>query len=79
MKPEPKPTGIVCSVCSQAWEKHVTAKLDEDVTLEDCVRVLKAELAAFRQRGQIYQQSSQSGWPQASGIPLAGNQIGKAE
>lgn len=39
-KPEPVPTAIRCSLCGLSWEKH-----PEKATAEDCVGLLKAELA----------------------------------
>lgn len=45
-KPEPKATNVVCTECGLDWEKHLKGPRKKNPTLEDCVRVLKAELAA---------------------------------
>jgi hypothetical protein len=37
--PKPKTIKVVCDVCGQDWKAHGTKP-----TLEDCVRLLKAEL-----------------------------------
>lgn len=38
--PEPVVVQTICSMCGLAWERH-----GEDPTPEDCIRLLKAELA----------------------------------
>ena len=43
MKPEPVPKLVVCSVCGLDWTKH-----PEKPLLDDCIALLKAELAAAR-------------------------------
>jgi hypothetical protein len=40
-KPTPKTISVVCSECGQDWGKH-----GKDPSLEDCVKLLKAALAA---------------------------------
>lgn len=45
MKPTAKTVKVVCSVCDQDWELH-KSKAGEDPGLEECVRLLKAALAA---------------------------------
>ena len=75
MKPEPKPTHVVCTVCGLAWDAHESAFPAKGkkpaVTLDDCVRVLKAELAKRpRQNPYVVQQLATSGWPPAVyGLP----------
>jgi hypothetical protein len=53
-KPEPVPKQLCCSVCGMPWQPHKqrpgrtksgAAVNVASPTLEDCVRVLKAELA----------------------------------
>jgi hypothetical protein len=48
--PKPKTVKVVCDVCGQDWKAHGTRP-----TLEDCVPLLKAELA----KRPVYQ------WPMA--------------
>jgi len=40
LKPEPKTIRVECTVCGLPWDAH-----GADPTLEDCVRLLKAELS----------------------------------
>lgn len=40
VKPEPKVIRVVCSLCDLEWNAH-----GEDPTTENCIRLLKAELA----------------------------------
>lgn len=40
-KPKPVAVTTVCSVCGLGWELH-----GEDPTTDDCIRLLKAELAS---------------------------------
>jgi hypothetical protein len=73
MKPEPKPTNVVCTVCGLDWKAHeqnsTAAKKRTTVTLEDCVRVLKAELAR-RPKQNPWVGVSGTGWPPAVyGLP----------
>lgn len=42
--PKPIATQTVCSVCELDWDKHATTSLGLESTLEECVRLLKAEL-----------------------------------
>lgn len=44
-QPQPIPTGHVCSVCGESWEKH-----RENPDLMSCIRVLKFELHEARKR-----------------------------
>jgi hypothetical protein len=46
-KPEPVIITIVCSLCGQPWEAHGDQDNGEwkKPTAEDCIRLLKAELA----------------------------------
>lgn len=66
MKPEPKATEVVCTCCGLDWEKHRQGRPSKNskaaVTNADCVRLLKAELAA-RPRIGVYSQM----------VPLANN------
>jgi|ERR1700677_49429 len=39
-KPEPVPVTTICSVCGLSWHDH-----GKDPTTDDCIRLLKAELA----------------------------------
>jgi hypothetical protein len=39
-KPEPVPVSTICSVCGLSWHDH-----GKDPTTDDCIRLLKAELA----------------------------------
>lgn len=47
MKPEPKTVKVVCTVCGLDWDKHTQTRR-ADVPLDECVRLLKLELAAAR-------------------------------
>ncbi len=40
VKPAPVVVSTICSMCGLAWEQH-----GEDPTTEDCIRLLKLELA----------------------------------
>ena len=75
-KPEPKTVSVVCSVCDQPWDKHGAKP-----TLEDCVRLLKAELA----KRSVYPRQFLGSGPNthvlhpARGIPIGPDtQIGRA-
>jgi hypothetical protein len=43
-KPKPKTVKVVCDMCGIEWAAH-KLKPTHEPTLEECVRVLKAELA----------------------------------
>ena len=61
LKPEPIAKSTVCSVCGLAWERHaVKGKI---VPVEECIRLLKADLATV----QRYR------WPSSQGFILAGS------
>lgn len=60
MKPEPKATHVVCTACGLNWDKHLAGPRKKNPTLEDCVRVLKAELGA---RPRMLSNSSSSALP----------------
>jgi hypothetical protein len=62
--PKPIPQHVVCSECGLAWDKHKSTSLGLASTLEECVRLLKLELATRPQHrggftsGPIYGQVS---------------------
>ena len=80
MNPEPKPSSLICSVCGQAWDKHTAGRTKptkaRPITVEDCVRVLKAELAARPKYGPNVWYG-QGGIASSAAVPLYGNQLGK--
>lgn len=47
-KPKPVNKTIVCSECGLPWEKHTARRKTVEPTLDDCVALLKAELARPR-------------------------------
>lgn len=77
--PEPRPTALVCSECGQAWGEHLKGRTKptkaRPITAEDCVRVLKAQLAA-RPRTYWYGLQSGTGISASASVPLYGNQMG---
>lgn len=44
--PKPVPREIVCSECGLPWDRHVLATGAKTMSLAECVRLLKAELAS---------------------------------
>lgn len=46
MPPKPIFKTCVCSECGLPWEDHTTKGRKTEPTLDDCVRLLKAALAA---------------------------------
>lgn len=44
--PKPVPREIVCSECGLPWDRHVLATGARTMSLAECVRLLKAELAS---------------------------------
>jgi hypothetical protein len=49
LKPEPVPTFVKCSVCELPWADHEAlhpgGQHVDEVSLRDCIKLLKAELA----------------------------------
>lgn len=43
MKPEPVPQSVICTACGISWDLHKPSR--GKVTLSECVRLLRAELA----------------------------------
>jgi hypothetical protein len=66
MKPEPKATNVVCTECGLDWAKHLAGPRKKTPTHEDCVRVLKAELATRPKHYQQFSFPSQSGFTAAA-------------
>jgi hypothetical protein len=60
VKPEPKSVKIVCTVCGLDWDRHRCAS-DSDVSIEECVRLLKADLSAKRPAFTTI--GTSGGWP----------------
>jgi hypothetical protein len=78
LTPEPQPTNVVCSACGLPWAKHLTGPRKQKPTLEDCVRVLKAELASRPSRMPYVQWSGAgNALPANAAIPLHGNTFGQ--
>lgn len=46
--PKPVPRDVVCSECGLSWAKHELPGGMKTMPLSECVRLLKAELAASR-------------------------------
>jgi hypothetical protein len=72
-KPQPVNKTVVCSICGLDWEKHGKAP-----TMEKCVALLKAELAKRTLPNQFYHQTSGAIPLNVRGIPLGGDELGKA-